>query len=71
MGEATSRPVPDSSSVEWRNYLYLRDNPASWLNETWFCQVGCRAYFRLQRHTVTNEFRNSPLPGRKKAGPTP
>lgn len=69
VGETTSRPVPDSASVEWRSYLYLRDNPAGWLNETWFCQVGCRVYFRLQRHTVTNEFRTAPLPGSKTAGP--
>lgn len=55
---ATAGPTPD----EWRTYLYLRDNPADWLWEMWYCRSGCRRYFTLERHTVTNEFRQSPLP---------
>lgn len=71
MGETTSRPKPDSTSTEWRSYLYMRDNSAGWLNETWFCSSGCRRYFRLQRNTISNEFRNPPVPGQHNTGAKP
>ena len=64
--EAVARPDPnDASRAEWRSYLYLRDNPAGWLRETWYCRSGCRRYFILERNTMTNEFRDPPLPGAK------
>ncbi len=62
-GESHSRPDPSATSPdEWRAYLYLRDNPAGWLRETWYCRSGCRRWFTLERNTVTNEFRNPPQP---------
>ncbi len=66
VGAAVSRPDPATASpAEWRDYLYLRENPADWLQETWYCRAGCRRYFTLERHQGTNEFRNPPLPGDK------
>jgi heterotetrameric sarcosine oxidase delta subunit len=52
--------------VQWRGYLYLRDNPAGWLRETWYCRSGCRRWFALERNTATNEFRDPPQPGDKR-----
>ena len=63
-GEAVARPDPRTTSpVEWRAYLYLRDNPAGWLRENWYCAQGCRRHFQLERHTVSGEWREPPLPG--------
>ena len=64
VGESTARPDPDSATPEqWRDYLYLRRNPAGWTIETWYHRAGCRAYFGAERHTVTNQFRRSWLDG--------
>jgi heterotetrameric sarcosine oxidase delta subunit len=71
-GESHTRPDPNSvTEAEWRDYLYLHDNPAGWLRETWYCSTGCRKFFATERHTVTNTFRNNPLPGNKSAGGQP
>lgn len=51
---------PDPNAVDpatWRSYLYLRDNPAGWVDETWLHRSGCRRYLAAERHTVTNEIR--------------
>jgi heterotetrameric sarcosine oxidase delta subunit len=44
---------------EWRTYLYLRENPAGWVTETWYCRSGCRRYFTIERNTATNEIRDT------------
>lgn len=68
-GESHARPDPATASpLEWRDYLYLRHNPAGWLRETWYCRAGCRRWFALERNTATNEFRDPPLPGDKRGG---
>ncbi len=60
VGEATSQPDPNAASPEqWRSYLYLRRNLADWTVETWYHRAGCRRYFTVERHTVTNEIRSS------------
>lgn len=43
----------------------MRDNPAGWTVETWYCRAGCRRYFVIERHTVTNEVRGSAPPWRQ------
>ncbi len=69
VGESRARPDPNTAAPEvWRSYLYLQDNPAGWLAETWYCRAGCRRYFTLERNTATNEFRNPPMPGNKVGG---
>ena len=66
LGESVSRPDPNRATrEEWGDYLYLRDNPADWQKETWYCRAGCRRYFTLERNTATNEFREPPMPGDK------
>jgi heterotetrameric sarcosine oxidase delta subunit len=35
----------------------MRENPAGWVSETWYCRGGCRRYFTVQRNTMTNEIR--------------
>lgn len=75
LGETPPRPDPavtdgtdgTEAKASWRDYLYLRHNPADWLTEMWYCRSGCRRYFTVERHTVTNEFRQSPLPFAKGA----
>ena len=57
-GEAGPRPDPATADADaWRAYLYLKRNPAGWTRETWFHRMGCRSFFTLERHTVTNETR--------------
>lgn len=63
LGEERPRPVPATTTQsEWRAYLYVKKNPAGWTTETWFHALGCRAFFHVQRHTVTNEFRAAAHP---------
>jgi len=58
VGESQIRPDPNNTPMtQWRDYLYMHDNPAGWLVETWYCRSGCRKYFKLERNTDTNEFR--------------
>jgi heterotetrameric sarcosine oxidase delta subunit len=65
-GESVSRPDPNGvTEKEWRDYLYMRRNTAGWIHETWYCRDGCQRYFKTERNTITNEFRNSPIPGTK------
>jgi len=69
-GELHSRPDPNHASPEqWRTYLYLRENPAGWMREGWFCSSGCRTFFTVERNTMTGELRQPLLPGRKRGGP--
>lgn len=66
-GESVRRPDPNTTNeIEWRSYLYLRSNQAGWVTETWYCRNGCQRYFSLERNTITNEFRNPPIPGGKR-----
>lgn len=58
LGEERPRPKPsDTSPSQWRRYLYVKRNPAGWTTETWLHASGCRAFFTVERHTVTNEVR--------------
>lgn len=63
VGELLQRPDPNATGIgEWRAFLYVRYNPAGWAVETWVHSAGCRQYFVVERHTVTNEVRASRLP---------
>ncbi|MEM7095958.1 MAG: sarcosine oxidase subunit delta [Actinomycetota bacterium] len=69
VGESHVRPDPNTATPEeWRTYLYLRDNAADWTTETWYGTRCCRKYFKVERNTATNEFRNPPMPGNKLGG---
>lgn len=66
VGESHARPDPNTASPqEWRAYLYERDNPAGWTTETWYCRAGCRRYFTVERHTLSNAIRASRPPRRQ------
>ena len=59
VGEMTPRPdAATATPQEWRRYLYTRANPRGWVDESWYHRAGCRRYFQLQRHTVSNETRS-------------
>jgi sarcosine oxidase subunit delta len=59
VGERHVRPDPATADTDaWRAYLYLRDNPAGWTDETWLHRSGCRRYLVVERHTVSNEVRS-------------
>jgi sarcosine oxidase subunit delta len=58
VGEVVPRPDPArTTAAEWRDYLYLRRNPAGWTLERWYHRMGCRRYFIVERDTVTHEIR--------------
>jgi len=58
VGEAVTRPDPRTATqAQWRAYLYLRANPCGWTAETWYHRMGCRRFFKVERHTETNEIR--------------
>ncbi|MBA3630205.1 MAG: sarcosine oxidase subunit delta [Actinobacteria bacterium] len=63
VGEGTARPDPGTATIGvWRDYLYTRSNPAGWTTENWFHRAGCRRYFTVERHTVSNAVRASHRP---------
>lgn len=65
LGEDKARPDPNTTEpAEWHAYLYTTRNPAGWTTETWFHGTGCRTFFTVERHTVTNEIRSASPPGR-------
>ena len=68
-GELRRRPDPSTATpAQWRNYLYMRRNVAGWSTERWFHRAGCFRYFTLERNTVTNQFRATPVdPGIEKS----
>jgi len=39
------------------DFAYMRSNPRGWTTERWFHLFGCRRWFTVERHTVTNEIR--------------
>ena len=58
LGEERSRPDPNATRLqEWRRYLYMQSNPAGWTTERWFHRDGCRRFFVMERHTVSDEIR--------------
>ena len=62
-GESKARPdVATATPEQWRTYLYTKSNLADWVTETWYHRAGCRRYFAVERHTVTNDIRESRLP---------
>lgn len=55
-GEVTKRPDPSATNEEeWRRYLYFRRNSNDWVEESWYHSAGCRRFFKIRRHTTTNE----------------
>lgn len=58
VGEGASRPVPSTTTPEqWRAYLYDQRNVLGWTRESWYHTFGCRRFFTIERHTLTNEVR--------------
>ncbi len=61
LGEPKKRPdVATATPEEWRGYLYLHRNACDWIRENWYHRAGCRRYFAIERHTLTNEVRALP-----------
>ena len=59
VGERRARPDPNTTTPEqWRAFLYLRDNRAGWVSESWLHRAGCRRFLVIERHTVTNDVRD-------------
>lgn len=51
------RPRPSAATAgpgHWRDYLYLRANPAGAAVELWLHRMGCRQYLVVARDTVHN-----------------
>ena len=49
------RPVANASADEVFEYVYLRDNLAGAMSEYWYHGVGCRAWLKIARNTLTHE----------------
>ena len=55
------RPEPDAGPEAWNAYLHLRDNPAGDTEELWHHGMGCGAWIKVTRNTVTHEISGSVL----------
>lgn len=49
-----ARPGDGATDLDWHRYLHLRDNPAGEAQELWSHEMGCRAWLRVRRNTVTH-----------------
>lgn len=59
-GEAhRTRPADPAtlSDAQWADFLFMRRNEKGWHAERWNHAHGCRRWFNLERHTVTNAIR--------------
>ncbi len=54
-GATVRRPEPGAPSAAWLAYVYLRDNPRGPHVEYWQHTLGCRAWFKVVRDTLTHE----------------
>jgi heterotetrameric sarcosine oxidase delta subunit len=64
-GEVGARPDPERATrAEWSAYLYSKTNAADWTRERWLHTAGCRRYFVVERHTVSNALRDARPPAR-------
>ncbi len=80
-GEAhMARPLKteDMPDETWADYVFLRTNTKGIHREQWFHAHGCRRWFNVARHTVTNEIvavyksgERPTLPGEAKKKKTP
>lgn len=65
-GQAGVAYPDDPSTMDdhaWSEYLFFRDNPKGWFTERWVHTSGCRQWFNVRRHTVTNEIATMPNVG--------
>ncbi|MCG8548697.1 MAG: sarcosine oxidase subunit delta [Alphaproteobacteria bacterium] len=55
-GDASKvRPDFENESIDdWCRHVFVRDNPMGWHVEYWHHVHGCRAWLRVERHTVTH-----------------
>lgn len=56
----TARP---SAEEKFFDYVYLRDNPAGEHAELWYHAMGCGAWLKVVRNTVTHEVLSVVLAG--------
>jgi heterotetrameric sarcosine oxidase delta subunit len=53
-GEYRERPSMESSSDQWAEYLYARENTAGISTEWWYHRLGCRRWFLVSRDLRNN-----------------
>ncbi len=72
-GGQSDRTYPDNSDQlsdqQWKDYLFIRQNPKGYLYEQWCHQHGCRRWFNALRdtrnnHLITTYPLNAPKPDR-------
>ena len=56
------------SDKEWGEYLFFRSNPKGMHYERWTHDHGCRQWFNVQRHTVTDKIIQTYKMGEAKPG---
>jgi len=52
-----ARPVnpAEVSDAAWADYLFMKTNPKGLMRERWVHAHGCRRWFNVVRHTVTDQ----------------
>lgn len=58
------------SDAEWADYLFMRGNPKGDFDERWCHSTGCRRWFNVRRHTVTQEISAVWPPGQPRPVPS-
>ncbi|KUP92071.1 sarcosine oxidase subunit delta [Tritonibacter horizontis] len=53
-GAALPVPALDAGAEAWSVHVHLRENPAGPLEELWQHELGCGAWLKVRRDTVTH-----------------
>ncbi|AEE67755.1 sarcosine oxidase subunit delta [Bordetella pertussis] len=62
LGDATkTRPADDAPIESWLDFVYIRRNPKGRHEEYWQHVLGCRAWVRVTRDTLTHAIENVDL----------
>lgn len=54
-GDAAPIRPEGADRAAFVDYVYLRDNPAGWIDEHWYHAQGCRQWLRIRRNTLSHE----------------
>ena len=61
-------PQADNAQAKFFDYVYLRDNPAGWMQELWYHEGGCRCWIVVERNTLTHAVRGAQLAAQSERG---
>lgn len=66
-GDAAPVRPEASDAAAFIDYVYLRDNPAGWIDEHWYHAHGCRQWLTVRRDTVSHQIESATFAAERRA----